>query len=137
VSHVQSCFLAVHAAAVQTFRMTKAPRYWPPPAKGPHAASLSIAKNSFKPLDCKKQKLPQPTCSGRRYPSLEQLLCSLVYRADHPGAMAVNGTCESPVDMQAPGGIIPQRVLDMLDSVTSFGAYLARKIRRSTGRDEL
>eukprot|EP00892_Ulva_mutabilis_P003683 jgi/Ulvmu1/1687/UM115_0016.1 len=71
---------------IQTFRMVKPPPDWPPPLMGPHAASLAFAENSFRPLNCSHHALPNPTCSGENFPTLERVLCSLVFRADDPTA---------------------------------------------------
>jgi hypothetical protein len=80
---------------VQTFRMKKRPEGWPPVGTGPHAAALMLAENSFKPLNCSEQKHPDPSCAGVAYPTLEQLLCSLTFRADHPHAKIPKTACES------------------------------------------
>lgn len=83
---------------VQTFRMTKRPRRWPRFGRGPHAAALLLSKNSDRPLVCSEQRLPDPKCAPERYPTLEELLCSLVYRANHPGEkypVPKNKQCEA------------------------------------------
>eukprot|EP00892_Ulva_mutabilis_P003681 jgi/Ulvmu1/1685/UM115_0014.1 len=79
---------------VQTFRMVTPPAKWPPPLSGPHSAALLLAENPFRRLRCAEQPLPNPACAGGKYPSLEQLLCSLAYRADNPGTAPPTIPCD-------------------------------------------
>lgn len=80
-------------AVVQTFRMVKPPAKWPPPVTGPHASALLLAASPHKRLQCSQQPLPNPACAADKYPSLEQLLCSLAYRADNPGSPPPDTPC--------------------------------------------
>jgi hypothetical protein len=54
-----------------------------------------LAQNSRRPLVCSEQELPDPKCAPKKYPSLEQLICSLVYRANNPRKPypTTNGNC--------------------------------------------
>ena len=120
---------------MQTFRMVHPPPGFPPKPNGPHGAALMFAKDEFQELNCAKEKLPQPTCSGIKYPSMEQVLCSLVHRADHPSAPAVNGTCE---DLEHSKPTLPQRVVDVVERGWNRLTYLGRRLRQlRRGRDEL
>ena len=85
-----------HGFDMQTFRMTTPPPNWPPVFRGPHAASLTLAENPRRPLDCSKVAPPKPQCAGSTYPSMEQLLCSLVKRADGAAVPSGDGTCPAP-----------------------------------------
>lgn len=77
--------------------MTERPRQWPRLGRGPHAAALLLSRDSSKPLVCSEQTLPDPKCAPKKFPTLEQLLCSLVHRANHPGEAypALSGQCGS------------------------------------------
>ena len=82
--------------------MTKKPEGWPPPLRGPHGASLLFAENSFKPLDCRRTPLLRPDCAADGwFPSLEQVLCSVVHRvnlkASGRSEPAAGGTCPNPL----------------------------------------
>lgn len=91
--------------------MNKRPRQWPRLGRGPHAAALLLSKDSSMPLVCSEQTLPDPKCAPEKFPTLEQLLCSLVFRANHPGEeypTLKNNQCESvaptPTTQPAGGG---------------------------------
>ena len=109
--------------------MVKQPRDWPPPLNGPHAASLSFAENSFRPLVCASTKLPNPTCAGDDYPSLEQLLCSLVHRAENPDAAASGSVCEPVLEPLTGLRLAVDRLRVAVSTVTSATSWLGRQLR--------
>jgi hypothetical protein len=107
--------------------MKKVPPAWPPLLQGPHAASLSIAENSFRSLNCSEHKLPSPACAGDKFPSLEQLLCSLVHRAEHSETEA--GTCEAVFEPAATLGGTWKQVGDAWTSMALVAESLVQRLK--------
>ena len=66
--------------------MKKRPDNWPPLGLGPHISALLLANNSFAELNCTLEKLPDPSCASVDFPTLEELICSILFRADNPDA---------------------------------------------------